>query len=98
MGLIAIRQTLERAFRVALDEDIARSSARRRSSSTSPRAVNATIRHLLDAGDGPPLARYMETTGTPDQMRDVIVHCSPYRLKEGGPRTAGVQRLNGRAK
>ena len=96
--LIDIRQTLERAFRTALDEDIARSSAGRRSAPSSPYAVSATIAQLLDADDGPSLSRYMETTGTLDQMRDVIVHRSPYQLKEGDPHTAGVQRLNGRAK
>ncbi len=96
--LIEIRQTLERAFRTALDEDIARSSVGRRSAPSSPQAVSATISQLLDADDGPSLSRYMETAGTLDQMRDVIVHRSPYQLKEGDPHTAGVQRLNGRAK
>ncbi|HSP27054.1 MAG TPA: iron-containing redox enzyme family protein, partial [Ilumatobacteraceae bacterium] len=37
-------------------------------------------------------------TGTLEQMRELIVHRSPYQLKEGDPHTAGVQRLNGRAK
>ncbi len=98
LKLIEIRQTLERAFLTTLDEEIARSSAGRRPEPTSPHAVSATIRHLLDADDGPSLSRYMETAGTLEQMRELIVHRSPYQLKEGDPHTAGVQRLNGRAK
>lgn len=94
--LIQIRATLEQAFQDALDEDIARSSAGRQSAPAG--LVSATIQRLLDADDGPSLSRYMETSGTLDEMRDVIVHRSPYQLKEGDPHTAGVQRLNGRAK
>lgn len=98
VGLIEIRQTLERAFRAAIGEEIARSSAGRRSAPTGPDAVGATIRHLLASDDGPSLSRQMESSGTLEQMRDVIVHRSPYQLKEGDPHTAGVQRMNGRAK
>jgi hypothetical protein len=97
--LVEIRQGLERAFLIALDQDIARwSSAGPTSAPSNPHAVGATIHRLLDADDGPSLSRYMETTGTLDQMRDVVVHRSAYQLKEGDPHTAGVQRLSGRAK
>jgi hypothetical protein len=96
--LIDIRRMLERAFLTALDQDIAQSSVGRTSAPASPHAVGATIQRLLDADDGPSLSRYMETTGTLDQMRDVIVHRAAYQLKEGDPHTAGVQRLSGRAK
>jgi hypothetical protein len=96
--LIEIRALLERAFVTALDQEIAQSTAGPVSAPSSSRAVGATIRQLLDADDGPSLSRYMETTGTLDQMRDVVVHRSAYQLKEGDPHTAGVQRLLGRAK
>jgi hypothetical protein len=96
--LIEIRGALERAFLTALGQEIASSPAGHTSAPSSPHAVGAIIQRLLDADDGPSLSRYMETTGTLDQMRDVIVHRSAYQLKEGDPHTAGVQRLRGRAK
>jgi hypothetical protein len=96
--LIEIRGRLERAFLTALVHDIARSPGGRASAPSSPHAAGAIIQRLLGADDGPSLSRWMETNGTLDQMRDVIVHRSAYQLKEGDPHTAGVQRLNGRAK
>ncbi len=96
--LIAIRQVLEEAFCRALEKDVDRSTTGRRSAPPSPHAVGPTIRQLLDDDDGPSLSSYMETTGTLDQMRDVIVHRSAYQLKEGDPHTAGVQRLRAGAK
>jgi hypothetical protein len=96
--LVEIRRVLEQAFLTALDQDIARSSAGPTSAPSDPNAVGAAIHRLLDGDDGPSLSLYMESTGTLDQMRDVIVHRSAYQLKEGDPHTAGVQRLSGRAK
>jgi hypothetical protein len=95
--LIGARTALEAAFVERLRRDIASSTAGRRTAS-SPDAVGELVAHLLDTDDGPSLSRHIETDGTLDQMREVVVHRSPYQLKEGDPHTAGIQRLDGLAK
>jgi hypothetical protein len=96
LGLIGARRILEHAFTDRLERDVASSSTRRRTARSTD--VADVIRELLDTDDGPSLSRHMERHGTLDQMRDVVVHRSPYQLKEGDPHTAGIQRLDGAAK
>jgi hypothetical protein len=94
--LIGARRILEEAFADRLARDIASSAAGPRTA--PPAGVGELVGHLLDTDDGPSLSRHMESEGTLDQMRDVVVHRSPYQLKEGDPHTAGIQRLDGAAK
>lgn len=100
--LIEARRHLEGAFEAALRQRIAatpttpdRSSRSRRA---TPQSIGRLVGELLDADDGPSLSRFVEHEGTIEHMRDIILHRSPYQLKEGDPHTAGIQRLTGRAK
>lgn len=102
--LIAARRHLESAFETALRQQIAASATSTtqdlgaRAGGATPEAVGELVGRLLDADDGPSLSRFMEHDGTIEHMRDIILHRSPYQLKEGDPHTAGIQRLSGRAK
>jgi hypothetical protein len=97
-ALVAARSVLERFFVERIEREIASCAAGRRHAPASPTAVGELARQLLDTDDSPSLSRHMEAVGTLDQMRDVVLHRSPYQLKEGDGHTAGVQRLAGPAK
>lgn len=89
-GLIAFRRRLEDRFVTALETVVAPIP-------TDP-DVPARIREIVDDDSGPSLSRYMETTGTLEQMRTFVAHRSPYQLKEADPHTHAIARVAGRAK
>jgi hypothetical protein len=60
--------------------------------------VRAEILAMIECDDGPSLSRYMERHGTIDEMRQFVIHRSPYQLKEADPHTFAIPRLRGRAK
>jgi hypothetical protein len=96
--LIEARRHLEGAFEAALRQQPDTLSPDAYVSGRTPERIGRLVTRLLDGDDGPSLSRFMEHEGTIDQMRDIILHRSPYQLKAGDPHTAGVQRLSGRAK
>jgi hypothetical protein len=89
--LIAMRRRLEHSFEETLLDLV------------GPHEPDAgPIRHvitsIIDGDSGPSLSRYMESSGTLDQMRQFVVHRSGYQLKEADPHTWAIPRLRGDAK
>jgi hypothetical protein len=64
----------------------------------TPDGVGRALVDLVDADDGPSLARYLERRATLAQFREFAVHRSIYQLKEADPHTWAIPRLGGRAK
>jgi hypothetical protein len=60
--------------------------------------VGRALVDLVEADDGPPLARFLERGATLPQFREFAVHRSIYQLKEADPYTWAIPRLAGRAK
>jgi hypothetical protein len=56
------------------------------------------ISAMIATDAGPSLSAHMERHGTWDEMRSLVVHRSPYQLKEADGHTFGIPRLSGRAK
>jgi hypothetical protein len=63
-----------------------------------PARVGRALVDLVEADDGPPLARFLERRATLPQFREFAVHRSIYQLKEADPQTWAIPRLGGRAK
>jgi hypothetical protein len=60
--------------------------------------VAAQVTALVQADTGPSLSRFMESTGTLNQMREFVIHRAAYQRKEGDGHTFAIPRLSGRAK
>lgn len=89
-ALVGFRRDLERCFEATLRDRIG-----------SPGPCGdplGTLRTLIDADTGPSVSRHVETEASLDQLRDVVVHRSPYQLKEGDAHTIGIAHLRGDAK
>jgi hypothetical protein len=63
-----------------------------------PGRVPALILAAIEADDGPPLARYLETQAGLEQFCEFVIHRSAYQLKEADPHTFGIPRIGGAAK
>lgn len=63
-----------------------------------PAQVPERILALIDADDGPQLARYLETGATVEQFREFVIQRSAYQLKEADPHTFAIPRIDGPAK
>src|SRR4051794_6714199 len=90
-GLLALRARLEAIF-----EDGLRTAFE----DWTPPPADATtmdlaLRMIIDADDGPSLARHLETRGTLEQFREFVVHRSAYQLKEADPHSWAIPRLSG---
>jgi hypothetical protein len=91
-SLLAFRAELERAFEAELEELV-----------EHPRRAQAAdmdlqLRAVIDADDGPELARYLETQATLDQALEFLVHRSAYHLKEADPHSFALPRIAGKPK
>src|SRR3954451_15817118 len=88
---LALRARLEQVY-----EDGLRAALR---DWTPPAADAATmdlaLRAIIDADDGPSLARHLETRGTLEQVREFLIHRSGYQLKEADPHSWAIPRLSG---
>jgi hypothetical protein len=60
--------------------------------------VCAALFDAAAADRGPGLAAHLDRRGTPDQIREFLVHRSVYQLKEADPHSFAIPRLTGRAK
>jgi len=89
--LLACRQRLEQVFERGLREAV-------KADQVSPGEVEATLRELVAADDGPQLARALERHADLAQFQEFMVHRSAYQLKEADPHSWAVPRLSGRAK
>ena len=88
-ALLAERGRLERAFAQALAALVTVPPA------GEAQAVERALRRMVVEDDGPPLARFIETRATLEQVREFMVHRSLYQLKEADPHTFGIPRLSG---
>src|SRR3954453_9212202 len=93
-GALELRAQLEGAFEDGLHSALA--------GWTPPEAGAATmdlaLRAIIDADDGPSLARHLEVAGTLEQFREFAMHRSAYQLKEADPHSWALPRLWGRPK
>jgi hypothetical protein len=89
--LLALRARLERVFDDGLRAALA--------GWTAPEATAATmdlaLRAIIDADEHPSPARYLETQGTEDELRELLIHRSAYQLKEADPHSWALPRLSG---
>src|SRR5439155_3217504 len=88
-SLLRVRAELERRFKAALREALPREDAD---------DVPARLKELLESSHAPSLSRFLETRGSAEQFREVLVHKSAYQLKEADPHSFAIPRLSGRAK
>ncbi|EGD56252.1 iron-containing redox enzyme family protein [Gordonia neofelifaecis] len=63
-----------------------------------PGEVADEMFRIAAADDGPPLARYLATSGSIDQFRELVVHRSLNQLREADVHTLAIPRLAGSAK
>ena len=93
-GLISLRGRLEAVFEEALRhlvEDLV-------AVAEGGADVVEQIRSLIEAADGPDLARYVQRDATHEEFLDLIVQRSIYTLKESDPSSFVLPRLDGAAK
>ena len=88
--LITFRRMLKGAFEEALREVV--------DGGPEHGSIRELLPDVVAADSGPSLSRHMESSGTLDQMRQFVIHRSPYQLKEGDAHTFAIPRLRGRAK
>jgi hypothetical protein len=90
-GALAFRGRLEDVFEGGLRAALA--------GWTAPAAEAATmdlaLRAIIDADDGPSLARHLERQGSLEQIREFLIHRSAYQLKEADPHSWAIPRLSG---
>jgi hypothetical protein len=91
-SLIAFRSEAERLFEAAVETMVGKPA------SDPAEPVGEALQRLVQADDGPPLSRYLETRGTLEEMREHVIHRSAYQLKEADPHSWGIPRLHGAAK
>ncbi len=88
----ALRTTLERAMLDQLRSECGPDEM------VEPGDVPQRIFDLIEADDGPPLARYLETQADLEQFREFVMHRSAYQLKEADPHSFGLPRIAAPAK
>lgn len=91
-GLLAFRAALEQPFEAALR------ALAPGATGTEPADVGSTLHALVARDEGPPLARYVESQATAAQLHELLIHRSPYQLKEADPHSWAIPRLTGAPK
>ena len=90
-SLLAARGRLEQPFEAVLRDLVP-------TQPLPPLQLESSLRELIAADDGPPLARTLERRASLEQFREFMVHRSAYQLKEADPHSWAVPRLSGRPK
>jgi hypothetical protein len=91
-SLVAFRSALEEAMLAQLVELVGPPVP------IEPRAVPEAIFGLVADDDAPPLSRYVQTSATLEQFKELVIHRSAYQLKEADPHTFAIPRIPGPAK
>jgi hypothetical protein len=91
---LALRARLEAIFEGGLDAALRGWTAPEADAAT----MDLALRAIIDADDGPSLARHLETAGSLEQFREFAMHRSAYQLKEADPHSWALPRLWGRPK
>jgi hypothetical protein len=60
--------------------------------------VPGALARLVEADEGPPLAKFLQREATLEQFREFVTHRSIYHLKEADPHTWAIPRVSGPAK
>src|SRR3954471_17190112 len=81
-SLLALRRDLETELEEALESEVPRDVG---ASLPAPEEMDVALRAIVDADEAPALSRYIEVTGTLEQMLEFCVHRSAYQLKEADP-------------
>jgi hypothetical protein len=90
-GLLALRARLEDVFERGLARALAGWVPPRADATT----MDLALRAIADADESPSLSRHLETRGTAEQFRELLVHRSAYQLKEADPHSWAIPRLSG---
>jgi len=90
-SLLRLRALLEDAFETGLDDALAGWRPPRAEAAT----MDLALREVIDADPAPSLSRHLETRGTAEQFRELLVHRSAYQLKEADPHSWAIARLSG---
>jgi pyrroloquinoline quinone (PQQ) biosynthesis protein C len=93
--LLARRQQLERVFERGLRDATAEAVD---AAVAAESDVVAGIRALIEADDGPDVARFVQREATVEQVRDLLVQRSIYTLKESDPTSFVLPRVDGPVK
>jgi hypothetical protein len=91
---LALRAGLEGAFEAGLDEALAGWTP----PAAEARTMDLALRAIIDADDGPSLARHLEIAGSLEQFHEFVIHRSAYQLKEADPHSWALPRLWGAPK
>jgi hypothetical protein len=91
-NLLAARAALEKVFLGGLRDEVEIPDA------STPAAVVAALREIIDSGDGPSVSAFVADHGDIGHLQELAIHRSPYQLKEADPHTWAIPRLDGRAK
>jgi hypothetical protein len=86
-SLLSFRGALERPFEEAMTALVSPAAE------DELESVGAALQQIVAEDPGPPLSRYMEIGGTPEQMLEHVVHRSAYQLKEADPHSWAIPRL-----
>lgn len=62
------------------------------------RPIAQQLSDVVQADDGPPLSRHLQSRATNGQFREFVAHRSVYHLKEADPHSWAIPRLSGRPK
>lgn len=93
-NLLAVRSRIEKVFESQLRHEVGDVSR------TEPeaQAVAEALFELASDDGGPSVSTFVARHATLEQARELLVHKSPYQLKEADPHTWAIPRLSGRAK
>jgi hypothetical protein len=89
--LLALRARLERVF----DDGLRAALAGWVAPAATAATMDLALRAIIDQDDSPSLARHLETQGSEDELRELLVHRSAYQLKEADPHSWALPRLSG---
>jgi hypothetical protein len=90
-GLLALRARLERVF----DDGLRAALRGWTAPDATPATMDLALRAIIDQDDRPSLSRYLETQGTEEELRELLIHRSAYQLKEADPHSWALPRLSG---
>ncbi len=92
-SLLQLRRGLERRFEQALFAAVGEPS-----DVAGAGEMDLALRAIAETDDAPPVSRFVERHATREQLIELLVHRSPYQLKEADPHSFAIPRLHGAPK
>ena len=90
-GLLQMRRRLEIEFEAALENLIPRTKV-------APEDVIDLVQGAIASDNAPSVAMFIETSASPTQVKEFLIHRSAYQLKEADPHTWLIPRIRTEAK